>query len=85
MEAFGQNFRDQILTQSKPNLHILNSPESKKVVFENWSLHMYLCVCVTCVCVYACDCVENIPCFISPKLMKIETPNFMHRTRLAYK
>ena len=29
-----------------PDLYVLRSPESKKVVFENWSVRMYVCVCV---------------------------------------
>ena len=33
-----------------PVLYVLRSPESKKVVFGNWSVRMYVCVCV-CVCV----------------------------------
>ena len=36
-----------------PDLYVLRSPESKKVVFGNWSVRMYVCVCV-CVCVYVC-------------------------------
>ena len=38
-----------------PNLYILRSPESKKMVFGNWSVRMYACVCAyACVCPYAC-------------------------------
>ena len=29
-----------------PDLYVLMSPESKKVVFGNWSVSMYVCVCV---------------------------------------
>ena len=29
-----------------PDLYVLRSAESKKVVFRNWSEHMYMCVCV---------------------------------------
>ena len=29
-----------------PDIHVLRSPESKKVVFGNWSVRMYVCVCV---------------------------------------
>ena len=36
-----------------PDLYVLRSPESKKVVFGNWSVRMYVCVCV-------CDCKVNI-------------------------
>ena len=27
-----------------PDLYVLRSPETKKVVFENWSVRMYVCV-----------------------------------------
>ena len=36
-----------------PDLHVLRSPESKKVVFVNWSGRMCVCVCV-------CDSKVNI-------------------------
>ena len=29
-----------------PDLNVLRSPESKKVVFGNWSVRMYVCPCV---------------------------------------
>ena len=29
-----------------PDLYVLRSPESKKVVFGNWSMHMCVCVCL---------------------------------------
>ena len=29
-----------------PDLCVLRSTESKKVVFRNWSVRMYVCVCV---------------------------------------
>ena len=29
-----------------PDLYVLRSPESKKVVSGNWSVRMYVCVCV---------------------------------------
>ena len=28
-----------------PDLYVLRSPESEKVVFGNWSVRMYVCVC----------------------------------------
>ena len=34
-----------------PDLYVLRSPESKNVVFGNWSVRMYVCVC---------DCKVNI-------------------------
>ena len=30
-----------------PDLYVLRSPESKNVVFGNWSVRKYVCVCVT--------------------------------------
>ena len=33
-----------------PDLYVLRSPESKKVVFGNWSACMYACVCIFSVC-----------------------------------
>ena len=55
-----------------PDLYVLRSSEFKKVVFVNWSVRM--CVC---------DCEVNFQRFIFPKLLKIETPNFIHSTRLV--
>ena len=46
--VFGQIFDAEFL----PDIQVLKSPESKKVVFGNWSARMYVCVCV-CVCVTA--------------------------------
>ena len=34
-----------------PDLYVLRSPESKKVVFRNWSVRMYVRIYV-CVCVW---------------------------------
>ena len=36
---------------------------------------MYVCFCVVC------DCVVNIEHILSPKLIKIEAPSFMHCTK----
>ena len=52
------------------DLHVLMSPQSKKNDFKNWFVRMYVC-----------DCVGNILRFISPKVIKTETPNFIHNTR----
>ena len=55
-----------------PDLYLLKYPESKKVTFENWSVHMYLCVCVHAYkCEYMCGCVGNIQRFISQKSNRI--------------
>ena len=42
-----------------PDLYVLKSPESKKVVFRNSSVRMYVRVRV-CVCVCVRDCKVNI-------------------------
>ena len=60
------------------DLYILKSPEYKKVVFGNWSVRM-------CVCMSVCGCKMNIQSFIFPKLIKIETPNFIHSTKLVHR
>ena len=58
------------------NVYVLRSPESKKVVFRNCFVRMRVCLC-------ACDCNVNISHFISPKLIKTETPNFIQSSRLV--
>ena len=39
------------------DLYVLRFPESKKIVFGNWSVRMYVYVCVFA---YVCDCEVNI-------------------------
>ena len=55
-------------------LYVLRSLASKKK--EKWFWKTVLC---------GCDCVRNIQRFISQKLIKLETPNFMHSTRYVRK
>ena len=54
------------------NLYVLRFSESKNVVYGNRS------VCV-------CDCVRNVLHFMFQKLIKVETPNFTHNTRLVHR
>ena len=68
----GQIFEMEILM----DLHVMRTPESENHIFSVWS------VCA-CVCASVCDCKVNIWRFISTKIINIETPNFMHNTRLV--
>ena len=41
------------------DLYVLRSPESKKVVFGNWSVRMYVCVCVTLKWIFSALYLQN--------------------------
>ena len=43
-----------------------------------WCMDVCMCVCV-------CGCKMNIQRFISPKFLKIETPDFIHCTILVHR
>ena len=58
-----------------PDLYALKSPESIKVVLENWSARMCVCMCVY---------VTEREYSASPKLTKIEK-KIIHSTRLVHK
>ena len=68
--VFGQNFRWLIFTW----FTYFEVP----CVQKKWVLKIDLCICV---CMCGCDCVGNFQPFISPNLINIETPNFMHIIR----
>ena len=74
--VFGQKFD----LEFSPDLHVLRSPESKKVDFRNWSVCVYVCVCM-----YVCRCVRNLLTTVSPKQKEIELPNFIYKTSLVYR
>ena len=52
-----------------PDLYVFRSPESKRMVLENWFVRMYMC-----------DFMGNIQLYISRKLIKTETPTLIHCT-----